>query len=631
MRYGVAGNIILRGLQIHMSTQARTLIRISMSILSLVAALPTFCPTDGHAGDANLRKKLQKIYDRTSDDPALGPWISDRWVDMIRHGLDLELDKILKADPKAQELMAEVNRQLRDEVENTRIQLLANVALAQAGEDGQYQKLLAMTQDVAEELGFSDRVRKDMHVFVINDNAINAFTYAGLPNEHIDVVVYTGLLDIMSEGELRAVIAHELGHIKARHVANSALLSAIFMATGKNLIPSDKRVLLEENIDKAGRALLSHQKYGGGSSSRSLQSIEEYNLRAYKRLVKALGTTAERIFSPAELKALANRLRSAANGHSSHDHGGLSEYEEASAESDGATPPDPKAIERFKADMKVATASMETTADRISLLATGSIEDCVSADVRLAGGAGANRVAILRQGELLARRLVQNPRLMESGGINAGDHPSTNVRALQYHPFSKTRGYKLASNPVLRALDDYKAAATWINMLDQGIGSDWAPSSRLKNFEVRREMLLEFATTLSKAVIDSIVEEVASPGDQFPNLLSFVDYFKNYMNPPQTGHESNLSPSNSASDAASVMPRSDGSIDILSEISKPGRLIHDLIEAMEKLPQTQSRDAALELIKEISPSQADPMTAARKKLLEAAKKDCEGLATPEPV
>ena len=54
-------------------------------------------------------------------------------------------------------------------------------------------------------------------VYTINQNQPNAFATGRNPN-HAAVAVTTGLLDIMDDNELAAVIGHELGHVKHRDI-----------------------------------------------------------------------------------------------------------------------------------------------------------------------------------------------------------------------------------------------------------------------------------------------------------------------------------------------------------------------------------------------------------------------------
>jgi Zn-dependent protease with chaperone function len=63
-------------------------------------------------------------------------------------------------------------------------------------------------------------------IFVSQNPAVNSYA---LGHERPVVVVTTGLLDLMSETELRTVIAHELGHIKCDH---SVLIQMAIWAMG---------------------------------------------------------------------------------------------------------------------------------------------------------------------------------------------------------------------------------------------------------------------------------------------------------------------------------------------------------------------------------------------------------------
>lgn len=62
--------------------------------------------------------------------------------------------------------------------------------------------------------GLADDAKLPMpRVFIINDSAPNAFA-TGRDPEHACVAATTGLLEIMDDKELRAVMGHELSHVK---------------------------------------------------------------------------------------------------------------------------------------------------------------------------------------------------------------------------------------------------------------------------------------------------------------------------------------------------------------------------------------------------------------------------------
>ena len=68
-------------------------------------------------------------------------------------------------------------------------------------------------------------------VYIINDSAPNAFA-TGRDPEHSSVAATTGLLEVMNDKELRAVIAHELSHIKNFDIRVSMLVFGLVSIIG---------------------------------------------------------------------------------------------------------------------------------------------------------------------------------------------------------------------------------------------------------------------------------------------------------------------------------------------------------------------------------------------------------------
>jgi Zn-dependent protease with chaperone function len=61
-------------------------------------------------------------------------------------------------------------------------------------------------------------------LYVSQNPSVNAFTFG---HNNPFMVLYTGLLDLMTDDELMAVIAHEVGHIKAGHVLYMTMANSI--------------------------------------------------------------------------------------------------------------------------------------------------------------------------------------------------------------------------------------------------------------------------------------------------------------------------------------------------------------------------------------------------------------------
>ena len=69
-----------------------------------------------------------------------------------------------------------------------------------------------------EKIGFkianvSDRKDLEYKFYLVDDDKVNAFT---IPGGH--VYVFRGLYDLLTEDELAGVLAHEIGHVAARHI-----------------------------------------------------------------------------------------------------------------------------------------------------------------------------------------------------------------------------------------------------------------------------------------------------------------------------------------------------------------------------------------------------------------------------
>jgi heat shock protein HtpX len=68
-------------------------------------------------------------------------------------------------------------------------------------------------------------------VYVINDPAMNAFATGRDPN-HAVVAATTGLLDVLDDTELEAVMAHELGHVKNYDIRVMMIVFGLVSAIG---------------------------------------------------------------------------------------------------------------------------------------------------------------------------------------------------------------------------------------------------------------------------------------------------------------------------------------------------------------------------------------------------------------
>lgn len=89
-------------------------------------------------------------------------------------------------------------------------------------------------------------------IYVINDSAPNAFA-AGRNPEHALVAATTGLLDIMDDRELAAVMAHELSHIKNYDIRVSMITFGLVCIVGF-ISDLGLRMLFLGNLDDDDRS-----------------------------------------------------------------------------------------------------------------------------------------------------------------------------------------------------------------------------------------------------------------------------------------------------------------------------------------------------------------------------------------
>lgn len=76
---------------------------------------------------------------------------------------------------------------------------------------GQFAEIYRMGAECAKTLGIGTP-----NIYIVNNTEINAYTIAADDASPL-VVLYSGIIERMSDGELKAVIAHECGHIHNNH------------------------------------------------------------------------------------------------------------------------------------------------------------------------------------------------------------------------------------------------------------------------------------------------------------------------------------------------------------------------------------------------------------------------------
>lgn len=218
----------------------------------------------------------------------------------FRHPLDREAEQALRALPGF-DLMA---RKFL-EVTVDRPQYIFHMGNSVRVGPRQYAALYTLFRDCLQALD----IQPEPAFFVTQNPAVNAYT---IGQEQPSIVVTSGLLDLMEEPQLRAVIAHELGHLKCGHglltqmavwamyaaslvgqmtlgvgniLASNALILGFYEWKRKAELSSDRAALLV--TDDLDAVLLAMAQIAGGSDRQTTAlSLAEFKrqARAYQDL-----------------------------------------------------------------------------------------------------------------------------------------------------------------------------------------------------------------------------------------------------------------------------------------------------------------------------------------------------------
>lgn len=162
-----------------------------------------------------------------------------------------------------------------------------------------YIRIQKIVEDIARDFGYSEEAIKNRRLFVANGNGqVNAFTISPIQSE-IVVVVNLELWDKMNESELRAVLAHEFGHIRAGHVANGILLRTLMNTTLRLVGPSgvgNQLVMSNDSHNHFVRYMNDQNLNAGSSQGLSVRDIESYIYQNRETLIPKFIDLSSKIF-----------------------------------------------------------------------------------------------------------------------------------------------------------------------------------------------------------------------------------------------------------------------------------------------------------------------------------------------
>jgi Zn-dependent protease with chaperone function len=108
-----------------------------------------------------------------------------------------------------------------------RLFFLENISSSVQVSEKQLPHLYALLQEACQILDVPEP-----QLYVKQHPVPNAYTFA-IPDERAFIVIHTSLLDLLTDEEIQAVIAHELGHLKCEHGVYLTLANLFVLATSQ--------------------------------------------------------------------------------------------------------------------------------------------------------------------------------------------------------------------------------------------------------------------------------------------------------------------------------------------------------------------------------------------------------------
>ena len=476
--------------------------------------------------ESQFASEFKTVFENLLKDKDTAKWVDKVLYDLIRHGLDRKTANIIANDEFVKKNRHLIDATMREAGDYARNMLRARGAEAsyadnKAGVPSQYAGIRNAAQRLAKFFNFSKEMRSNLNVFVLGSPTVNALAYGSL--DTIEIALFTGLIERLNEAGdpitavsemVKGTIAHELAHVKNRHVEQRMVVISIFLASEKNVIPASMqenyRALLKDQAMRSLYGIDPQQALSSPSSDlyRELfdhswdmieRLAEDMRMRAeaepekFEALVEKLNQTfrsydavsfladadaeAKENTTPRQLsetearegqKLLARygievsvaELLDAESSEAKPEEASEAQAEEASeAKTDIARAEKASGLLlvdllRFMEALDKLSRSHEVTSDRFEQIATS--ERAVQRSMaRLGGGHGASPEAMMQQAEKWARELNRNPKMQKSLNERWRSHPTNLMRIYQAMLFSKSTAFKVHQLPIYKALTLY--------------------------------------------------------------------------------------------------------------------------------------------------------------------------------
>jgi Zn-dependent protease with chaperone function len=460
------------------------------SFTSLFLPLSIISTTAAIAGPTKPKQdNLSTLTSGTNEQFFVSNWIYNYEGEMMRANRDLKLAQLIQNNSVAQVAYSELVGQLKNMVELQELSLDANAAGSTKELDPQ-NKIRKIVQTVAKSEGFSAQSVENAKVWT-TFGTVNAYTFSPL-SSRLNIVVYQDLLDMMTDAQMHSVLAHELGHIKMRHVLSGLITQAVLESTGQIIVkdPAERLNLLSAIRSGTASLLKEAIDFDG--------PMADHIVKGLTSVGQNVGIKLSQTVDSAQLAQAADLIAEAI--------GTKTNFVQALNASVDKPAVDPMKYKELKEAMVKVTRDQERTADRWAVLVRGP-KEVASAMAVLAGGKNANADVIQKQAFNMVQRAKELGVNIES--LDKQDHPTPVVRVAAALIFSQSSQYEIMSNPFKKAVDEYFKIQIYMKNQRNDGDKSAQEQIRMNSVAVEMQQLQGFSQKLSTQILSVVKDELS--------------------------------------------------------------------------------------------------------------------------
>lgn len=569
-------------------------------------------------------------YLRKPMDPFIHDFVSNRQSQIVRSPLDARVYKLITQDPKYSELTNEIRHAFQAVVEHQRQIFEATLVVAGSGGSkagkkggGIHGDTLQLVKDTARQMGFRPEAIRNLRVFIADTPEKNAFTYSANPLTHLDMVIFTGLIKSMTRGELQAVVAHELAHVKFEHILEALVVEAVFNASFEILVPTDEEMerLREQEAKKTSRraayignreTLLTMLRTSLRESTRASLRFQDLlpkgGLSGTAAMIETLLNTAEGIGQrfgqrkPNDVRDMAGAMIQMLSSQEF-----LPELigERASRVFNILAAKEPEDMKEAMKMLQEALGRLSNankqSSDQMAIVVAGpkNVSGAMAALMGSTTEAALDQVVSYFNRHHLSAQRIQLHHFGDS-------HPGILSRVNYPFKYQEYLEYQLQADPFLRVLDLYFAMSREIHAADTVISERTLHPMEALNLDARRKLFIDPAKRISQLVISSIIaefEEMIEPkgrvgrskGDEsLVHVKKLVDSIEPRSKLENSQGDESLARfmkllgyldlgANAAFRTPFALDLQTGREELMQEMGKTGRMLYELTKAIAHL------------------------------------------------